>query len=81
MDSEWQWTKHLLYTEGRCGLASANIDHREDECWRVFVRAWSRYTKPETSARLPAYWTEEQVRSWCERWVAVQEPFETEAVD
>lgn len=69
--SDWEWTKRALYIEGRCGVASANIDHRK-ECWRVFARVTAQYVKPDVSARLPVEWTEEQVRAWAERWVAAQ---------
>lgn len=76
--SEWQWTNRMLYTMGRCGLAYANIDQRDD-CWRAFVQASSVYVQTETRARLPVEWSEEQVRAWCERWVAAQEQSAKEA--
>lgn len=56
--SDWSWTDHHLYTEGRCGFASVNFDHRDD-CWRVFARTAGVYVKPEVAARLPVRWTEE----------------------
>lgn len=76
--SEWQWTNRMLYTLGRCGLAYAHVDRRDDG-WHAFVQVPGVCVQTETRARLPLEWSEQGVRAWCERWVAAQEQSVKEA--